>query len=92
MVTVVPSTVTRVSHDEVFATNVDGTRHVLAAARLRRARVVHLSSVELAPEEETYNLVVADFHTYFVGYRKVLSHDNSMRMPTRAVVPGLRPE
>jgi len=53
---------------------------------------VHLSSVELAGEAETYNLVVADFHTYFVGYRKVLSHDNSMRLPTRAVVPGLCPD
>lgn len=52
---------------------------------------VHLSSVEFAGEAETYNLVVADFHTYFVGYRKVLSHDNSMRMPTRAMVPGLVP-
>ena len=52
---------------------------------------VHLSSVELAGEEATYNLVVADFHTYFVGYRKVLSHDNTIRLPTRAVVPGLAP-
>src|SRR5581483_2503473 len=24
----------------------------------------------------TYNLIVADFHTYFVGERKILSHDN----------------
>lgn len=44
---VVPTTVTRVAHDEVFATNVDGTRHVLAAARLQGARVVHLSSVDV---------------------------------------------
>jgi hypothetical protein len=53
---------------------------------------VHISSVEPATEEETYNLVVADFHTYFVGYRKVLSHDNTIRQPTRAVVPGLQTE
>ena len=53
---------------------------------------VHISSVETATEEETYNLVVADFHTYFVGYRKVLSHDNTIRQPTRAVVPGLVPQ
>jgi hypothetical protein len=53
---------------------------------------VHLSSVELSTEAETYNLVVADFHTYFVGYRKVLSHDNTIREPTRAVVPGLTPQ
>lgn len=30
----------------------------------------------------TYNLVVADFHSYFVGDAKVLSHDNSIRRPT----------
>jgi hypothetical protein len=53
---------------------------------------VHISNVELGAEEETYNLVVADFHTYFVGYRKVLSHDNTIRQPTRAVVPGLVPQ
>lgn len=39
--------------------------------------------------EETYNLVVADFHTYFVGQDKVLSHDNTLRRPTTATVPGL---
>jgi hypothetical protein len=52
---------------------------------------VHLSSAEPSNEAETYNLVVADFHTYFVGYRKVLSHDNTIRQATRAVVPGLSP-
>jgi hypothetical protein len=53
---------------------------------------VHLSSAEPSIEAETYNLVVADFHTYFVGYRKILSHDNTIRQPTRAVVPGLTPQ
>jgi hypothetical protein len=51
---------------------------------------VHISSVEPALVAETYNLIVADFSTYFVGYRKVLSHDNTVRAPTRAVVPGLQ--
>lgn len=41
--------------------------------------------------EPTYNLIVADFHTYFVGDGKVLSHDNSIRKPTSALVPGLIP-
>ena len=36
-----------------------------------------------------YNLVVADFHTYFVGHSKILSHDNTVRDATDAVVPGL---
>jgi len=53
---------------------------------------VHISSVGMGNEAETYNLVVADFGTYFVGYRKVLSHDNTIRQPTRALVPGLKPE
>jgi hypothetical protein len=39
-------------------------------------------------EEEAYNLVVADFNTYFVGERGVLVHDNTPRRPTRATVPG----
>jgi hypothetical protein len=50
---------------------------------------LRVSAVEPAGEAETYNLVVADFNTYFVGYDKVLSHDNSVRRPTRALVPGL---
>jgi pretoxin HINT domain-containing protein len=37
----------------------------------------------------TYNLIVADFHTYFVGQAKVLSHDNSTRRLTAVKVPGL---
>jgi hypothetical protein len=52
---------------------------------------VHITSVSAGPEAETYNLIVADFNTYFVGYRKVLSHDNTVRQPTRALVPGLSP-
>ncbi len=39
-------------------------------------------------EEETYNLVVADFSTYFVGQQGILVHDNTPRRPTQAVVPG----
>jgi hypothetical protein len=53
---------------------------------------VYVSFVESGTEAETYNLVVADFSTYFVGDAKVLSHDNTVRTPTRAVVPGLQAE
>ncbi len=45
---------------------------------------------ELDLSEETYNLIVADFHSYFVGEAKVLSHDNTIRGLTNAVVPGLQ--
>ncbi|MFN0053816.1 MAG: polymorphic toxin-type HINT domain-containing protein [Planctomycetales bacterium] len=37
----------------------------------------------------TYNLVVADFHTYFVGKTGVLSHDVLVPKPTNKLVPGL---
>jgi hypothetical protein len=45
--------------------------------------------VGTAKPEPTYNLIVADFHTYFVGETKVLSHDNTPIEPTNALVPGL---
>ena len=48
-----------------------------------------VSLTEDGPELETYNLIVADFHTYFVGEAKLLCHDNTVRRPTDAVVPGL---
>jgi len=49
-----------------------------------------LSTKETAGFEPTYNVVVEDFHNYFVGERKpVLCHDNTPRRRTDAVVPGL---
>lgn len=39
--------------------------------------------------ESAFNLIVADFSTYFVGERGVLVHDNTPRKPTAAVLPGL---
>jgi hypothetical protein len=36
-----------------------------------------------------YNLVVADFGTYFITDRHVLVHDNNLRQVTTATVPGL---
>jgi hypothetical protein len=48
-----------------------------------------VESVSPAAEEETFNLVVSDFNTYFVGESGILVHDNVPRRPTRSVVPGL---
>lgn len=48
-----------------------------------------IRSIEPAGEAETYNLVVGDFNTYFVGASGVLVHDNTPRRPTRAIVPGI---
>jgi hypothetical protein len=50
---------------------------------------VRVSEVVNGRHAETYNLVVADFNTYFVGSQKVMSHDNTVRRPTNRVVPGL---
>lgn len=45
--------------------------------------------VEKAKPAEAYNLVVADFGTFFAGTEPVLVHDNTYREPTTALVPGL---
>jgi len=50
-----------------------------------------IEAVEDAGRDETYNLIVADFNTYFAGEQLVLSHDNTVRQSTETVVPGLIP-
>jgi hypothetical protein len=55
---------------------------------LRGSLASLVTSISL--QAETYNLVVADFHTYFVGQERVLTHDVTPRRPTPAIVPGLR--
>lgn len=47
-----------------------------------------INAIGVGESQPTYNLIVADFHTYFVGAAKILSHDNTMMQPTEAVVPG----
>jgi hypothetical protein len=68
------------------------------ARRLRAGREFHAVSgtataidrVEISSDEApTFNLVVADFHSYFVGEAKILSHDNTVRTPTSMTVPGV---
>jgi hypothetical protein len=46
-------------------------------------------SVKSAPAEKTYNLVVDDFHTYFVGKTGVLCQDLRSSNGSDCVVPGL---
>jgi tetratricopeptide (TPR) repeat protein len=50
---------------------------------------VQVSDTEPAQPQRTYNLVVADFDTYFVGPEKILTHDVTERRPTGSMVPGL---
>ena len=50
------------------------------------------ATIESAKEEgeaQCYNLIVADFNTYFVSDAQVLVHDNNLRQVTTATVPGL---
>jgi hypothetical protein len=48
-----------------------------------------VAAIEKDKTEAAYNLVVEDFHTYFAGKGKYLTHDNTIRRPTDRVVPGL---
>ena len=84
------------SGGHVFWVSGDGWRK---ASELSAGMVLHtcggparVTSVEQGKTTETYNLVVADFSTYFIGRQKILSHDFTMRQPSRAVVPGMRGE
>lgn len=50
---------------------------------------VTVSTIDAGPVSETHNLIVADFNNYFAGENRVLSHDNTVRKATSAVIPGL---
>ena len=52
---------------------------------------VSIDEVTEVEPADCFNLVVADFNTYFVGDAKLLVHDNTLRGPTAAIVPGLVP-
>ena len=63
---------------------------------LRTGQLVHtlggavrIRQIEEDEEVQAYNLIVSDFHTYFVGEQGILVHDNTPREPTRAEIPGL---
>jgi hypothetical protein len=49
---------------------------------------VEITGIEPSPDAEAFNLVVDEFHTYFVGDARVLSHDNLPPQPTEAGLPG----
>jgi hypothetical protein len=65
-------------------------RDLQSGMELHTARgTLRISSVGTAPRAQTFNMVVADFHTYFVGESMTLSHDNTISEPTNVLVPGL---
>ncbi len=51
-----------------------------------------IDAVREDPPAPCYNLVVADFGTYFITDSQVLVHDNNLRHVTTAIVPGLAGE
>ena len=53
---------------------------------------VEVTAVDEGAREQTYNLVVADFHTYFAGADRILSHDNTVHRRTDLLVPGWQGE
>jgi hypothetical protein len=87
--------------DEIIVTT-PGHRFWVAGTGWRRARevapqsLVHtargsvpVATVKPAPPAETYNLVVADFHTCFVGRTGLLCQDLLIPRATSNLVPGL---
>jgi hypothetical protein len=50
-----------------------------------------IDAIDSPPDEEAINLIVGDFHTYFVGEKTLLAHDGLLRQPTVAVLPGYQP-
>jgi hypothetical protein len=66
------------------------TKDLKPGAILRTARgAQEIQSMDEGSEAETYNLVVANSHTYFIGTARLLSFDASELEPTFQKVPGL---
>ena len=50
-----------------------------------------VNSVEESAAQDAYNLIVADFNTYFVGQERLLVRDNTPGQPTSRFAPGIDP-
>lgn len=48
-----------------------------------------VEGIQERDDAEAYNLIVADFSTYFVGKSGLLVHDNTPRQGTSAILPGI---
>ncbi len=74
---------------------IDGEGWVMAS-EMKSGMVLHglergVMITDLRPGQvkQTYNLIVDGFHSYFVGFDRVLAHDNTPCRPTNSTVPGL---
>ncbi len=52
---------------------------------------LQIEAIESAGETEAFNLMVAEYHTYFVGQRRLLVHDNTIPQHSLTIVPGVQP-
>ncbi|MGA2060864.1 MAG: polymorphic toxin-type HINT domain-containing protein [Thermoguttaceae bacterium] len=67
------------------------TMHTISGG-VRVESIERQAVADQLPAEFAYNLIVDDFHTFFVGDQGILVHDNTFREPTAALVPGLLPQ
>jgi hypothetical protein len=67
------------------------TLHALSGG-VKVESIEEQSEADQLPAEFAYNLIVDDFHTFFVGDQGLLVHDNTPREPTAALVPGVLPQ
>jgi hypothetical protein len=51
-------------------------------------RAMDVTAIEKAEDIACYNLIVDEFHTFFVGKSRLLVHDKSCPAPTMATIPG----
>jgi len=66
------------------------TRDLVVGMQLHTPQgTIQIERLEDATIQETYNLVVDEFHTFFVGAKRILNHDNTVSSPTNSLVPGL---
>jgi hypothetical protein len=52
-------------------------------------RPLEVTAIEKAEDVSCYNLVVDEFHTFFVGQSRLLVHDKNCPAPTTATIPGV---
>jgi hypothetical protein len=68
------------------------TKDLLAGMHIRTASgSIEIAKLEDAEEAPTYNISVADHHSYFVGEARLLSFDSRELVPTFQLVPGVPP-
>ena len=65
------------------------------AKQLKPAMALHavnhaldVTAIEKGEDMACHNLVVDEFHTFFVGKSRLLVHDKSCPAPTTAAIPG----